>query len=296
MKIIYFLILVFINQLCLAIGDPKYEILDMEITNNLPFIKFQIEDQEARFLLDTGARNQVLVLNKDMLSKLATVKPFPVKEKSSDITGKEYIAKKYILPQFNIGKISFLQLRIVEDTNWGLSTEIAIPNKDGVVGLELFINKGIIIDYPQSKLTIIDRKIPPEYDVDNWHELKFKVDRYGVSIYTEINTNEEKRFILDSGSTLSLIKTKSVGKNIVSNNCTLSLNNDGKCSYLKAENVIINNLKIGEIFFYIYDFPNEFEPDGILGYDFLFNKVIYIDFNKRVIKIKDLKISNENKK
>jgi hypothetical protein len=286
MKLLSIFITLIISQFCFALGNPKYEIIDMEVTDNLPFVNLQVEEQKAKFMLDTGARNQVLVLDKDILAKLTTIKPFRAKGKSRDITGKSYIAKRYILPKFNIRGISFLQLRIVEDTDWGLSTGKTTIPKDGVIGLELFLNKGIIIDYPQNKLTIIDRKMPIEYDTDNWLELKFKVDREGVSIYTSIDNGEIKRFILDTGATLSIIKPKSIGDNIIKYDCNISLSKDGKCSYIKPKNVKLNNLNIKELSLYLYDFPPEFEADGILGYDFLVDKVIYIDFDKRVTKIK----------
>lgn len=286
MKSFFIFITLIISQICLALGDPKYEIIDMEITNNLPFINLQVEDQKAKFLLDTGARNQVLVLDEAILAKLTTIKAFRAKEKTRDITGKSYIAKRYILPKFNIGRISFLQQRIVEDTDWGLSTGKTTIPKDGVIGLELFLNKGIIIDYPQNKFTIIDRKMPIGYDTDNWHELKFKVDREGVSIYTAIDNGDIKRFILDTGATLSIIKPKSIGNNIIKNNCYIDLDKDGKCSYIKPKDIKLNNSNIRSLDLYLYNFPPEFEADGILGYDFIFDKVIYIDFDKRVTKIK----------
>ena len=282
------LLTILINQVCFAIGPANYEIIDMEISNNLPFITLQVEDQKAKVLLDTGARNQVIVLDKNILAKLNTIIAFPVKEKSMDITGKEYIAQKYILPKFNIGAINFLQLRVVEDTNWGLSTGGENRfKKDGVIGLELFTDKAIIIDYPNNKLSIINGKMPTEYDTDNWHELVYKIDRDGVSIYTAIDNGQTKRFILDSGSTISLIKPNAIGSNIV-NNCNISLSPDKECTSINPKNISINKLNIGELFFYIYNFPPEFEPDGILGYDFLVNKIIYIDFDKRVIKVKPI--------
>jgi hypothetical protein len=45
------------------------------------------------------------------------------------------------------------------------------------------------------------------------------------------------------------------------------------------------------MFFYIYNFTSPI-ADGILGYDFLTDKILYIDFDKRIMKIKLL---SENK-
>lgn len=286
---LFFIITIF-PQICLATPpSPAYEILDIEFINNLPFVNIQVENEKAKVLLDTGARNQVLVLKEDILSKLSTIKLFPTKEKSSDITGKEYIATKYILPNFNIGAVSFFQVRLTQDTNWGLSDDSAeniLKTKDGVIGLELFINKAIIIDYPHKKLTIIYEKYPEEYDIDNWHNLDFKVDRYGLNLYLSIDQNKTKRFILDSGSNISLIKQSSIGTSEVKNDCLITLMNDNSCNYVESRNLILKHLELANMKFFLYNFQRDFEPDGIIGYDFLEDKVLYIDFNKRIMKMK----------
>ena len=280
-----FTLIFFLSSNCLA--QSGYEILDLELTNKLPYIKLQVENEQARCLLDTGARNQVLVLDKDILAKLTTIIPFPVKDRGLDITGKIYLAKKYILPKFNIGQLSFIQTRVAEDTNWGLTTAKFGENsnqKDGVVGLELFQEKAIIIDYPKQKLVIINETIPADYDVDNWQKLDFKLDRFGIAIYARIDGGDYKRFILDSGSNISLIRPNSVGLNKIENNCDAILTPGKECSAIKTQNFIINGIDSGSMFFYLYSFE-EPAADGILGYDFLADKAIYIDFKKRIMRL-----------
>ena len=276
MTIIRVLLLLVLSQISIAKSPPSYEILDVEFIDNLPFIQIQVEEQQAKVLLDTGARNQVLVLSKDILSKLTTTKLFPRKEKSSDITGKEYIATKYILPKFNIGSISFLQTRVTQDTNWGLSgggVKNILATKDGVVGLELFINKAIILDYPNKKIAVIDGKYPEEYDIENWHDLDFKVDRYGLSIYLTIDNNKAKRFILDSGANVSLIKESAAGITEIREDCLVPIMGD-KCNYIETKNILLKNLELPNLSFFIYEFPIDFEPDGIIGYNFLEDKIL----------------------
>lgn len=268
-NILFILSFLVFSSVAFAKNTPSYHILDIEFINNLPFINIEIEDQKVKCLVDTGARNQVLVLEKKIIDKLTTLRPFSVKEKSFDITGKKYIASKYVLPKFNIGDVSFLQLRLVEDTNWGLKSQDNIEGKDGVIGLELFIDKGIIIDYKNKKFVVVDGKFPAEYDVENWHDLKFKVDRFGISIFAEINGQEPRKFILDTGANISIIKSK-----FIENEAVSVLN-------LKA-----NSLDLGNILISGYNFPPEFEPDGILGYDFLDGRAIYIDFAKRITKLR----------
>lgn len=275
-----------VSQSCLAKQNPAYEIIDLTINNNLPMIQFQIEDKKVELLFDTGARNQSLVLEKNILAKLKTIIEFKRQFKSTDITGKEYIAKKYILPKFAIGNINFSKVEVSEDTNWGLKSGNNLFTKDGVIGLELFTDKAIIIDYPNKKLVIINKKYPNEYDIDRWQKLDYKIDRFGLSIYTSIDGDIVKRFILDTGSNISIIKPSSVGKSKVMYDCNAQLSPNTSCSYIKSNKLSLKGIDYKGIFFYLYNFKQPI-ADGILGYDFLADKIIYIDFDKRIMKIKN---------
>jgi hypothetical protein len=278
MKIICFLIILF-NSLCFANNQAGHETLELEFVNNLPFIKLQVEGKEVKCLLDTGARNHVLVLDKEIIAKLQTLKEFPRKDKSSDITGKEYIGRKYILPKFNIGQIKFLKVRLAEDTNWGFNSGEAIK-KDGVVGLALFENKAIIIDYPNKKFILInDGKTPENYDIDNWQELDFKLDLNGLSMYANVDNNGLKRFILDSGANVSIIKPSSLGRE----DCKILLDKN-KCGY-NVDKFLVKSFNLGPILLYLQEMALP-QIDGILGYNFLADKIIYIDFAKRIIRFK----------
>ena len=150
--------------------------------------------------------------------------------------------------------------------------------------LGLFQEKAIIIDYPKQKLVIINETIPADYDVDNWQKLDFKLDRFGIAIYARIDGGDYKRFILDSGSNISLIRPNSVGLNKIENNCDAILTPGKECSAIKTQNFIINGIDSGSMFFYLYSFE-EPAADGILGYDFLADKAIYIDFKKRIMRL-----------
>ncbi len=263
-----------------------YEVLDLILENNLPFIEINVEDQKLKMLLDTGARNEVLVVEKDKITNLKNLAEFPVKFKSYDITGKMYLAKKYILPVLRIGDISFFKVRVSEDTNWGLSTgDKASIKKDGVVGLELFNDKAIIIDYPNRKFIISNGNFPDEYEIQTWRTIDYKISKEGLSIFINIDSAFPKRFILDSGSNISIIKPASIGSNQILGGCEATLTTGVACTYIKPNKFIIKEQNYPNIDFYIYNFMS-LQADGILGYNFLADKAIYINFLTREIKIK----------
>lgn len=287
MKFIFFIVTV-LSITASALPPPNYHTFDLDFIEDLPFITIQIENQKARVLLDTGARNQVIVLKERILEKLVTIRKFAKKELSTDITGKEYIAEKYILPEFNMGEIKFLQARVTQDTNWGLTGGGAkgiLNSKDGAIGLELFVNKAFIIDYPNEKLVVIDRLIPVEYDIDNWHDINFKVDRYGLNLFISVDYDKSKRFILDTGANISLIKDGVTGISQVHEDCLIELSNE-PCKYIESQTLVLENIELPNMKFYLYTFPRGFEPDGIIGYNFLKDKVIFVDFNQRIFRMK----------
>lgn len=288
MKKILIILLLLFGSSAIAKNSPAYEILDIELIENLPFITIDVENIKVKILLDTGARNQTLVLKNTILSNLTSIKQYPIKEKSMDITGKEYVATKYILPELKIGSLSYLQVKVTEDTNWGFSSgnSNAITNKDGVIGLEMFTDKAIILDYQNKKLVIIDKKYPPEYDIENWRELEFKVDRNGVYIFASIDNAKSSRFIIDTGSNVSLIKSNLVDVKEKKDDCgVMSAIENKLCVHFIPDSLTQGDINFGKTLLYLYNFK-EFEPDGILGYDFLNNKMLYIDFSKRIIRVR----------
>ncbi|MEK6734051.1 MAG: hypothetical protein AABY27_02985 [Pseudomonadota bacterium] len=286
MRIFVILLSILLNNFSFAEKTLSYSILDIEFNDRLPFVTVFIEGRPVKLLLDTGARNAFLILNKDIIATLNTLVEFPIKFKSQDITGKTYIAKKYILPKFNIDNINFIKVKLDEDTNWGLTTGPK-KTKDGAIGLELFSNKAIILDYPNKKLAIIDGKIPPEYDIENWSKINYEIDRYGLIISAVIDRGWAKTFVLDSGSNISIIKPTSGGTNNIQYDCDINLSPGLQCTHINTQVFSINDINYKNLQFYLYHF---YEPtsDGILGYNFLIDKIIYIDFIKKQIRIKNV--------
>jgi hypothetical protein len=280
-KLIFFC---FIISNLLSSRSSAFETLDISFDNYLPFINIEVEGKSYKCLLDTGNRSDQLVLNEEILLNLKTIKPFSRKIKISNAAGIEYIAKKYILPKFNIGKIIFNKVTLSENTHWGVKSSNTPNNsKDGVVGMALFEGKSIIIDYPNSKLVISDNgELPGDYKIKNWNNLDYKLDLNGISIYAYVDS-QLKRFILDSGANLSIIKPSSLNLTI----CKNKKMDDNQCIH-QVNNLKVQNTPNSHPFsLYLYEM-NGYKIDGLLGYNFLINHIIYIDFNQKIIKIQQI--------
>ncbi len=281
--------------LVVSSGQAKefYEILDLKIENGLPFVNLNIEGQNLKLLLDTGARNTELIVDKKFISNFKTLVEFKRKGKSGDVTGKKYIAKHYLLPNLKIGQLHFKKVNLAEDTKWGLKTVGSELKNDGAIGLALFANKSIIIDYPNQKLVIIEgNKIPSQYEIKKWLDIPYKISLYGLHLFVNIDKSMiKKNFILDSGANLSIIKPSSIGNNIISKDCKVKFDLKSECRYVKDSLFKVDDINFNNMSFYLYDFK-EPTSDGIIGYNFLYNKQIFIDFEKRKIKINIVKNSS----
>jgi hypothetical protein len=293
-KVLFIFILLFIpiNSLCLAAEDKKYEVLPIDFTDDIPYINLLIENTRVRCMLDTGAATTDLALPKDVLSTLKTIKLTSEKKKATDLTGKIYTFSEYSFPRLFIGKLLYTNLVISENYNWGLSVNSTNDvsehyNTAGVVGLNLFKDKKIIIDYNNKKFVIIEQEssLPTEYDIENWEVTPFKLDDEGISLYAAIDKTHIGRFILDTGANKSLIKPTSTGTNKISSDCDIPLLPNNKCAFIETKKFSLENRSLGKTHFYLHDFPQP-TADGILGGDFLANKIIYLDLKKQIMRIK----------
>jgi hypothetical protein len=108
--LVFILLVAYINNLCLGAEDKKYEILPIYFTDDIPYINLLIENTKVRCLLDTGAADRDVALDKDILPILKTIKPISQNKKATDITGKIYAISEYSLPYLSIGKLLYKKL------------------------------------------------------------------------------------------------------------------------------------------------------------------------------------------
>jgi hypothetical protein len=254
--------------------------------------KTEIEIQGNKYLLDVdfGCKFQ-LVLNNDILNGIKK-KPYGTLQER-DAKGNAYSSSAYQIKQIQIGNHSFNDV-IVKETNkeYVLNTVLyseqdsknsVFNDKFGVVGRALLEKMNLVLDFQNSVIIKCDNLKDLErigYHVNKLTPSSFDIGRTGFIL--SINTTIGKlRLSLDSGSTVSIIRSSAVKEDVPKKQ-------EFGLSYVTTPTFEIGNRDFGRMNLYLHDItPELHEIDGLLGMDFLKNHVIYIDHKNKMVYVGD---------
>ncbi|WP_392551855.1 aspartyl protease family protein [Orbus wheelerorum] len=272
------LLLLFISNL--AQSNEVIWDLTFDYKFNLPFITLNIEGENIILILDTGAKG-ALYLPIDLIDKIPNKTEQDQTRKSMDLSGNITETRSFTINNLTLNSFLFEKIEVIEYKNWGMSisgdnTEnenIDIP----VIGLNLFNDYILTINFPESKIIISD-----ETDISadlnkKWIAIPFQLNGEGIVIDMSDGVKNYK-MILDSGASTSIIKEQSISSQ------TARINDDSGYQFIAIE---ISNIPTDKIEAIIFDsFPTEFQSDGLLGFDFFSKNVVKIDFKNKKLWIK----------
>lgn len=179
----------------------------------------------------------------------------------------------------------------------GLKTFMG-ENIDGILGVKTFQNRPHKIDFINKKLTFTDKH-------ENYDSIKFIYEEDKIYIplhYTIDNKNYSGKFILDLGSTLTVLNSTS---GINTTNAATSIGIGGIGGETKSKKLIFDTIKLGNqvITDYFIDISEDTAGaladatyEGILGTDILDDFDIIIDLGQKVLYVKPNKKFNHHKK
>ncbi|OCG71289.1 hypothetical protein A9G41_03025 [Gilliamella sp. Nev5-1] len=257
---------------------------------NLAHIPMNIEDEKILLTFDTGAK-EALYLPIDLINKIPNKSEQSKKIRYIDLSGNIIESRSYIIENLCINSFNFKKVSVAEYKYWGFNylnddTDVNKENKgldNPVIGLGLFKDYVLTINYPESKITISDYEdISNDLD-EKWISAPFQVNSEGLVINMSDGI-KNYNMILDSAATTSILKEQSLSPK------TTIINNDGSDD--KFVSINFNNIINDNIEAVILDsIPDEFQSDGIVGHDFLSKNIVKIDFkNKRLwVRLYELK-------
>jgi len=251
-------------------SSSGFSIIPIEIKNNLPNIEVEVDTLKVPLLFDAGHFSSI-TLSPTIINKL-NVKYTGDYITCYDIKGNKLKAKELILPKLSIGNFTLSGVRGQEeifDENW------VPPNTNGVIGLGILDQFKLIIDYRDSVVTFMpDSIFPKQYNIESWDKLNFDYNNYGISTSTKIDGKRHK-LIWDTCAQFSKLKTNYKDSNNV-------IKKEGRY-FLNALSFIIDNNNFGPFEFILMDLRLPF--DGVIGYNFFARNLVYIDFEKKIMKI-----------
>ena len=283
-KKILFLIILFMSRFAQS-QEVTWD-LTFDDKYNLPLIMINYQGEKIQMILDTGS-NIALHLPMDLINKIPNKMENSEKIRSTDLSGNVTELRSFIIDKLVLNSFTFNKVQVVEYKDWGLyissdqTNNSEDTNEDKpVIGLGLFDDYVLTINYPESNITISDdiaTNLTPQ-----WIAIPFDLNGEGLVVNLSDGIKNYK-MVLDTGATVSLIKQQSLSPKSI----TISDPEDD----FKAISLDVNNVANDSVLPIIIDsFPNEFQADGLLGADFLSKNRVKIDFRNKKMWIQPVVI------
>ncbi len=282
MKNSFIFFLMFLNPFC---ATSAMEIPLTFDKSHLPISNIIINGVRGDFMLDTGSLTP-FHFSKEFIAKTPGVKLTGEKERSMDLSGSIYTNDKFLIDKAIINGMPFNYVEGVSLTPWGLVLENGEKPDSMVMGLRLFKDKVILLDYEKKKLSIVENISQLRTDLSQWISLPLVVNEEGVTIEIK-NGNEKYKMNLDTGATFSLFWKERMKTNYDAISCkeVMSSLDQNDCNAMKMlvnepENKLVINAVLVD-----GDFKH-MNVDGVIGNNFIRNHKILIDFPNHKLFIK----------
>ena len=249
---------------------------------NLPSIIMDFQGEKIPLILDTGSK-EALHLPIALIDKIPNKTENSEKVRWIDLSGNIKEVRSFIVDRLELDSFIFNNIQVLEYKSWGLfiSSDLTRSNPDkeeidaenSVIGLGLFKDYVLTINYPENKITISD-SINISDDLNkNWISIPFYLNRNGlvINMFDGLNNYE---MILDTGATVSIIKEESL-----SPFSSKFFEPEDNFRYISLEMTDVASDKIKAII--IDSLPDEFESDGIIGFNFFRKNIVKIDFRNK---------------
>ena len=279
-KKILFLIMLFMSRFAQSL-EVTWD-LTFDNGYNLPSVTMDLQGEKTQFIFDTGSKS-ALHLPMALINKIPNKTENTEKMKLNDLTGDIKEVRSFIVDKLKLGSFIFNNVQVLEYKSWGLfmlndrtktdHDKEEINAEKSLIGLGLFKDYVLTINYPENKITISD-DIKVSDDLNkNWFSIPFHLNNYGlvINLFDGLRNYE---MILDTGAAVSIIKEKSLSP--FSKKLTLPKYN---FRYTALKMADIDSVKVEAII--IDSLTDLFKPDGLLGSNFFRENIVKIDFKNK---------------
>ncbi|MDX7998976.1 hypothetical protein FE394_07140 [Xenorhabdus sp. Reich] len=244
-----------------------------------PSVSLNINGKEVKRLgIDTGASN-AFYLPQPVFDSIFPQRDRRATESSVDVFGVEKFTLEARADHITVNGERFSDVDVELFKPWGngMFDENGQLIIDGILGLGVAKNKTLIIDYASKMLTISDnpKALPDGY---RWQSLPFTRTRNGIEISVSSGNEKIRRMVIDTGASHTMLFTRSKeGCAKLSQHCP------------KKTIVTPDGVKLSAMVFRLSDdkiTPDKrIDFDGLLGDDFLSNRVLVISNDRLLISL-----------
>lgn len=259
--------------------------------NGIPLVEIKLHDQKHLLELDLGSKLQ-LVLTKSVLDSLDKIPNGSLITR--DMSGRPYETPAYTISSINVGGLVIDEVVAKEESNdYVLNTTFTENcqkniekgiHSDGSIGSAPFSDKNLLLDFDYL-LFFISNNIPElkklGYNLEEFIKVPYISSRHLIIL--KVNTDlGESKFALDTGCSASFIRSSFISH----------ITPQGKkfgLPFITTSKFEIGGKDFGPLNLCTYDItPKLSELDGLLGMDFLFNHVVYIDRENKQVYIQSV--------
>ena len=253
-----------------------------------PHVEAKVEGIKCLLGLDLGSssalhltKNLIEQLHKDQMGKVTWF----------DMRNNRYENLTYLIDKLTFAKVTVSHIKawendldrsikgsILSDEDEELEKE-KLKYHSGMIGRQVLLGAELLLDFQNGVFFFIrnlDALKKEGYSIQSFIDVPFDLEKVGVvfSIDTDMGI---KRFILDSGASISLIKPCGAKDKIIKK---------GVIPFITTSKFSIGEIKVGSMDLYLFELPEICENvDGILGMDFLSRYAVYLNAKEKNAKI-----------
>lgn len=254
--------------------------LPLTFERNVPVVHLNIDGRDVPFVLDTGA-SDALYLTVAESAAIKGVKETGQKVKSVDLSGKVSEVPEIQVDALRINDMAFGPLKGRIRTDWGISDGNSGAPKISVLGLSFFGDRKVLLDFPGQRVVVwAPSSLPAE--AGEWAGLPFTRGKEGIRI--ELASSLRRyRMVLDSASTVSLVKRTSVPPDEPLNECDVQMQPGFPCRSL---NLTLPSTGAPVFAPMLLSLPEVFPSDGIVGREFFDQYSVVLDLSRDLILVR----------
>lgn len=243
-----------------------------------PLVELELDGIASTLMLDTGSA-EGLHLARPILERIAGARFTGEMQKSSDMAGNVQENARFVISELSINGRPFRDVSGVEFTPWGVTVmgDADLPEWP-VVGLGLFEDRRIRLDYQAQTLTIFDETAEAIPDSqEGWFEVPFRRTNEGLLLDASV-AGKNRPMSLDSGASMSMVIADRIEDASLAVPCETVYPGlqEEDCRLIPVETTFGGVRRLVHAYL-MQDDPGRFENAGLLGGDFLQRHAVFID-------------------
>ena len=262
-----------------ALAADRIE-LPLTFERNAPVVHLMIDGRDVPFVLDTGA-SDALYLTVAESEAISGVRKTGQNVRSVDLSGKVAEVPEIQVDALRVNDMAFGPLKGRIRTDWGVSDGNSSAPKISVLGLSFFGDRKVLLDFRGHRVVVWSAPAS-QPEAGEWADLPFTRGKEGIRI--ELASSQRRyRMVLDSASTVSLVKRASVPSGEPLNECDIHMQPGFPCRSL---DLTLPTAKSPVFAPMLLSLPEVFPSDGIVGREFFDRFSVVLDLSRDSIRIR----------